>query len=69
MQARSMSDQEVWRAMSLMVVVVNLVYEIQLQAIAVLERMETRSIRMLVSQVGEWEGRDMIIWMGCLRML
>ena len=55
--------------MSLMVVAVMVVYVIQLQATAVLELMETHSTRMRVSLVGEWEGKDMIIWMGCLRML
>ena len=69
MQARLTLDQEEWKAMSLMVVAANLVYVTQLQVIVVLELMEMRSIRMLVSQVGEWVGRDMIIWMGCLGML
>ena len=55
--------------MSLMVVAANLVYVTQLQVIVVLGLMEMRSTQMLVSQVGAWVGRDMIIWMGCLGML
>ena len=55
--------------MSHMVVVVTAVSVTQLQVTAVLERMGKHSTRMQVSQVGEWEGKDMIIWMDCLRML
>ena len=69
MQARSTLDQEAWKVMSLMVVAVMVVYVTQLQVRAVSGQMEMRSTRMQVSQVGEWEGKDMIISMGCLRML
>ena len=69
MQARSMLDQGACKVMSLMVVAVMVVYVVQLQATAVLGLMEMRSKRMRVSQVEEWEGKVMIIWTGCLRML
>ena len=69
MQAKLMSAQVAWKAMFLMVVVVNLVYVTQLRVRAVLGLMGMRLIRMLVSRVGVWGGRDMMGWRGCLRML